>query len=636
MTSTETDSKSTTSGYMSVIAKAGQYNAAHADVKSLMANHYYGSLERHDALLGRWRLSLELFGRLFVDDVGLEPGSIMPELSGFPVKETKFRREMERLRNPTGGGSQGSGGHGHHGHHGGHHHGHHSSSGATSSGSIRDLFLKVDRDRALLLAQTFKELNAVFASHTRRLPSNSTPSASSLAITRVKVTFREEPGEGSGVVRGFYTAFSEAVLANEKLPALDWLLPGGPGTGSGGGGSSTATSTTASSSAAARSSSTGYGSAGSGSPSSSAFASNHFNLIRATNMAINVGLSSPSSSLAQAVSNALQAESGGGGGGRGGSGSPGGSSSAPPSAAASGSSTPSGGAEELLRRPRSPSRPRYAAGGGLSSSRRSHIERIRHELRNSALEDFRRSSRSSPYGSSAGQSPPASSSSSAASMGIPVVLPSQQPVQHVPIIQPIPSASSASSSSSSMMLSLGSGSGRHRSTSSGTGSNGGPVLRYDSPAFVPTAAAPNAAAALLRPAASSPMSRETETRNALGKFFVLEILFDIFNLFPFPFFPLPFRLSHLQPRLSAAALGRRQDHRHAARPALARPPADHHLGGGVSRPGGGGHGDYQCRRRFDSSIINSSFRNSTTFFLFSGSKPFSVLFSVDALLSARV
>ena len=54
----------------------------------------------HDILLGRWRLALDLFGRVFVDDVGLEPGSIINELGGFPVKEAKFRREMEKLRNP--------------------------------------------------------------------------------------------------------------------------------------------------------------------------------------------------------------------------------------------------------------------------------------------------------------------------------------------------------------------------------------------------------------------------------------------------------------------------------------------------------------------------------------------------------
>lgn len=53
----------------------------------------------HDVFLGRWRLSLDLFGRVFVDDVGLEQGSIISELGGFPIKEAKFRREMEKLRN---------------------------------------------------------------------------------------------------------------------------------------------------------------------------------------------------------------------------------------------------------------------------------------------------------------------------------------------------------------------------------------------------------------------------------------------------------------------------------------------------------------------------------------------------------
>ena len=55
----------------------------------------------HDVLLGRWRLGLDLFGRVFCDDVGAEPGSVISELGGFPVKESKFRREMEKLRNST-------------------------------------------------------------------------------------------------------------------------------------------------------------------------------------------------------------------------------------------------------------------------------------------------------------------------------------------------------------------------------------------------------------------------------------------------------------------------------------------------------------------------------------------------------
>lgn len=58
-----------------------------------------GQLVPHDVLLSRWQLTLELFGRVFVDDVGAEPGSVISELGGFPVKEVRFRRDMEKLRN---------------------------------------------------------------------------------------------------------------------------------------------------------------------------------------------------------------------------------------------------------------------------------------------------------------------------------------------------------------------------------------------------------------------------------------------------------------------------------------------------------------------------------------------------------
>ena len=53
----------------------------------------------YDAVLGRWRLTLDLFARVFCDDVACEPGSVISELGGFPVKETRFRRDMEKLRN---------------------------------------------------------------------------------------------------------------------------------------------------------------------------------------------------------------------------------------------------------------------------------------------------------------------------------------------------------------------------------------------------------------------------------------------------------------------------------------------------------------------------------------------------------
>lgn len=161
-----------------------------------------GMVISHDMLLGRWRLSLELFGRVFMEDVGAEPGSvsacpfvfmkcfshareltihswqILTELGGFEVKESKFRREMEKLRNLQ----------------------------------SRDLALEVDRDREQLIQQTMRQLNAHFGRRCTTTP---------MAVHRVKVTFKDEPGEGSGVARSFYTAIAQAFLSNDKLPNLD-------------------------------------------------------------------------------------------------------------------------------------------------------------------------------------------------------------------------------------------------------------------------------------------------------------------------------------------------------------------------------------------------------------------------------
>lgn len=143
-----------------------------------------GHLISSDLLLGRWRLTLDLFGRVFIDDVGTESGSVIAELGGFPVKEARFRREMERLRNMQ----------------------------------QRDLTLfKMDRERGQLIIQTFKELNTQYNTHCRR----ATATQPSLAVSRVKVTFKDEPGEGSGVARSFYTAIAEAILSQEKIPNLE-------------------------------------------------------------------------------------------------------------------------------------------------------------------------------------------------------------------------------------------------------------------------------------------------------------------------------------------------------------------------------------------------------------------------------
>ncbi|KAF0288877.1 E3 ubiquitin-protein ligase hyd [Amphibalanus amphitrite] len=129
-----------------------------------------------DMLLGRWHLLLDLFARVFIDDVGLEQGSVISELGGFPVKESKFRREMEKLR----------------------------------TSQQRDIvFNKMERERSALIMQTFKELNTQYSTNSRR----STASHPPLAFSRVKVTFKDEPGEGTGVARSFYTAYSRGAAA---------------------------------------------------------------------------------------------------------------------------------------------------------------------------------------------------------------------------------------------------------------------------------------------------------------------------------------------------------------------------------------------------------------------------------------
>ena len=126
---------------------------------------------------------------MFVDDVGLEPGSIISELGGFPVKEAKFRREMEKLRN---------------------------------SRTVDLTLAKVERERGQLILQAFKELNSHYQTHSRRISATQPP----LVVNRVKVTFLNEPGEGSGVARSFYTALAEALLSGQPVPNLEGAQSG--------------------------------------------------------------------------------------------------------------------------------------------------------------------------------------------------------------------------------------------------------------------------------------------------------------------------------------------------------------------------------------------------------------------------
>ena len=68
-----------------------------------------------------------------------------------------------------------------------------------------------------LIVQAFKEFNSHYQTHSRRI----SPTQPPLLVNRVKVTFQNEPGEGSGVARSFYTALAEALLSGQNIPSLE-------------------------------------------------------------------------------------------------------------------------------------------------------------------------------------------------------------------------------------------------------------------------------------------------------------------------------------------------------------------------------------------------------------------------------
>ena len=76
---------------------------------------------------------------------------------------------------------------------------------------------KIERERNQLIVQAFKELNSHYQTHSRRTSNTQPP----LVVNRVKVTFQNEPGEGSGVARSFYTALAEGLLSSQPLPNLE-------------------------------------------------------------------------------------------------------------------------------------------------------------------------------------------------------------------------------------------------------------------------------------------------------------------------------------------------------------------------------------------------------------------------------
>lgn len=188
--------------------------------------------------LTRWKHTLSLMAKayheLLLSACGGEASSsiLLSEMAGFPIRESQFRKKMEKFK-------------------------------ATQT---KDLVFEVERGKQELIAQTIRQLNMHYARRTAPSSGSSSQSGGNennisvfrdtanaarnvrltginsfwggsvqedngaissnppLACHKVKVTFKDEPGEGTGVARSFYSAVADAFLTMQSLPGEQQVL----------------------------------------------------------------------------------------------------------------------------------------------------------------------------------------------------------------------------------------------------------------------------------------------------------------------------------------------------------------------------------------------------------------------------
>lgn len=187
--------------------------------------------------LTRWKHTLSLMAKayheLLLSGCGGEASCsvLLSEMAGFPIRESQFRKRMEKFK----------------------------------AAQTKDLVFEVERGKPELIAQTIRQLNVHYS---RRTVPTSSPSQNNgnesnvsvfreaantardarlagvssfwgssmqdengaissnppLACHKVKVTFKDEPGEGTGVARSFFTAVADAFLTMQNLPGEQQVL----------------------------------------------------------------------------------------------------------------------------------------------------------------------------------------------------------------------------------------------------------------------------------------------------------------------------------------------------------------------------------------------------------------------------
>ncbi|CAB82212.1 E3 ubiquitin-protein ligase UBR5 [Caenorhabditis elegans] len=145
------------------------------------------SCNRERLYFSKWFKTLNAIGNRFYDkmtealgaDVAFENSIMLRRLASFETKQRLFNKATEKYR--------------------------------TQHSNVKEIVLDVRREPGSLFRDTMVQLHHLYAKRmmsVRSLESGHAP----LAGTRLRVHFIDEPGEGTGVTRSFYTAFAESCM----------------------------------------------------------------------------------------------------------------------------------------------------------------------------------------------------------------------------------------------------------------------------------------------------------------------------------------------------------------------------------------------------------------------------------------
>ncbi|CAI4222366.1 unnamed protein product [Auanema sp. JU1783] len=143
--------------------------------------------------LSRWKHVMVFMAKechqLLLDSYGGDPGDspLLLHVASFSVKQKMFRSTLEKCRNSQ----------------------------------SKDIVIDVNREPLQLIRGTVYQLNKVYVRRSVMFKGRDN-TRTTLGYPRVKVRFQDEPGEGSGVARSFYTALAEALQTSKVFPFEDF------------------------------------------------------------------------------------------------------------------------------------------------------------------------------------------------------------------------------------------------------------------------------------------------------------------------------------------------------------------------------------------------------------------------------